>query len=687
MEGLESGDTFMPDYPQADFNPALPGSDEFDIDSWLASFDAFTDQATNPFATAVPVAPFDYNAYSGLGATTEPQASERTAANDTDQVNADDYTPANGWLSLLDGFSTYLIQPNPDLGDLEAPLQEVGEPPALDESSTPSSVQPTAKELQRSVILERYVRASSEDESEAPFSAIERNLKKLGPQNTNYISRLAEAIELGRSENNDHDPTDACSTHSNVTNLSWASRANCLQLLGPLYIDEPDSPMRPLSGAVTRTPSVCSLRSCSSIASDACSVRTFDTTCSASSRAPSRRKRTMTNNHKLSRKGTKSDNHFFCTFCGTSFSTKSTWKRHEESIHLMLKTWTCSPHGAVVSMTPFTAHQSSITDDDKKSLHDFTTCWFCNINREATTNIPFSGGDSSTGAAQPIPEQYVATTAHSLQEHCFSHQNARACHENSPAEKTFIRFDHFVRHLRDAHNIDGPKVTFDGSQNPSDPLYGVFQVLNGPKRSRCGFCGETFTNWADRVHHVSQEFWRKQRHMEEWTGDWGFDEDWMSRLQDARLPANFSDPSSAAAVAEALTPRPGAPLALATIAGVNLAGNGNGTGKTVSFMDAVEQLHSLHADSGVLRESSRVGRFPCTVTGCYKAFCLRKDLQRHHRTIHAADKPEFLCPVPSCKRYIQGFTRKDNLKYHIMQLHVDRDSPCFEAVQKILKTM
>ncbi|KAF3919159.1 hypothetical protein ABW21_db0208949 [Orbilia brochopaga] len=692
--GSISGDAYMPDYSGINLDQIQVGSEDFDIDTWLASFDSSPSQPLESLVPEASIAAFDPNVYGNLNFAPLQQFQPLPQVPENDiglQTGADDFTPANGWLSLLDPFIDPL-QPNQIHQEALAQLPELGlgDVPVLDDTSTPSSIaQPPVGVSETSVILDRYVKAHSEDESEAPFAAIERNIKRLDSMSPNFPSQ--PTFEPQPTNIQDPDRTDTISTKSNVSNVSWASRQNCLQNLGPLAIDEPDSPAYYSTGYPSRAASICSLRSSSSRASDACSINTFASANSASSRAPSRRKRTMTNNHKPSRKSTKSDNRFFCTFCGTSFSTKSTWKRHEESIHLMLKTWTCSPNGVKVSMPPFASHHNptSSTDDASNSSHRYETCWFCNIDRDSTSDIPFSFGDTipNTAAQATIPNNYVSMTTHALEQHCFAHQNARTCHENSPAEKTFIRFDHFVRHLRDAHGIDGLKMNFDGSDKPSDPLHGTFQVLAGPTRSRCGFCGETFTHWADRVHHLSHEFWWKARRMEDWTGDWGFDEEWMRRLQDARLPEKFAESpvpaTGTTGVASDAMPqppidRPTTPMALALFAA---------PGKSMSFMDTLDQLHAMNVEPGDLRESSRTGRFPCTVSGCHKAFCLRKDLQRHHRTIHAADKPEFLCPVPTCKRYIHGFTRKDNLKYHIMQLHIDRNAPCFNAMQKILKTL
>ncbi|EGX51423.1 hypothetical protein AOL_s00054g122 [Orbilia oligospora ATCC 24927] len=676
MEGLgDFGDSLMTDFDNRNHIPLLP--EDFDIDTWL-TLSTFT--APLPESELIPEVniPISNNFNSDL----ELDASNTLQpAYDLGQAGVDNYTltkEQSDLLSFIEAFPFNTQEGYP------LQLEDLGGPLAVSENSPSSHASNSRQEIpEPSVILERYVNASSEDESEAPFSAIERHISNhtgMSPHANGPESPISLEITrfMGFEADPmvDYDATDGSSLCSNTSNVSHMSRANCLRALGRLAIDADF----PITQTPNRTPSICSIRSSSSLASDACSIRTSTT--STSSRAPSRRKRTMTNNHKTSRRASKSENRFFCTFCGTSFSTKSTWKRHEESIHLMLKTWTCSPHGIIVSMQP----KNVLGVNATKALEcGYNTCWFCNIDKE-TTNVPFSFGQNhSLQTSRDVPDRFTSMTCFSLEQHCFSHPNSRTCHENSVAEKTFIRFDHFARHLRDAHNIDGLKTTFEAShESKEDPLHGVFQVLPGPANSRCGFCGETFSTWSDRVHHISHEFWWKKRKMEEWTGDWGFDREWMDRLQDARLPEDFTS-SGRSESPEAIVagedgrmmldeiPRPATPLLVEV-------------GKPpTSIMDTIEARQLENLEPGPLRESSRTGRFPCIVPGCYKSFCLRKDLQRHHKTIHAANKPEFCCPVPDCKRFVNGFTRKDNLKYHIMQLHIDPNAPCFGAMQKILK--
>ncbi|KAF3933078.1 hypothetical protein ABW20_dc0108798 [Dactylellina cionopaga] len=684
LGNLTTGDNLMLDY--SDTNPIQLGPEDFDIDSWLSTFTNLQG-APEQLVSATQIS----NTNNLLSRPADISISSGIPTYGIAPPTAQDYTLTTGQDDLLSFIESFPFNPEQlqfDPYNIHSQLPEVGDVPSLSEPSPSSRDSRTeAPEIpEQSVILERYMNASSEDEFEVPFSAIEQHIQRLGSMSPTFpnspVSLENTKFTGFEVQNTEYDRADTCSVQTNSSNVSYISRANCLQELGPLSIDEEKTMICGLP-AYSRSASICSFRSSSSIASDACSVRTYSTT-STSSRAPSRRKRTMTNNHKLSRKSAKAENSFFCTFCGTSFSTKSTWKRHEESIHLMLKTWTCSPKGVMVSMS-----SNSVVKANSQKADSYKTCWFCSIDRD-TPNVPFSFGQNhNLQTARDVPDRYTSMTCFSLEQHCFSHPNARTCHDNSLAEKTFIRFDHFARHLRDAHNIDGLKTTFEAThESPDDPLHGVFQVLPGPQHSRCGFCGETFSSWSDRIHHVSHEFWWKKRKMEEWNGDWGFDQEWMERLQDARLPEEFTSPlsvtNSTGADMEAKMqidgiPRPGTPLLLAE------------QKPLVSPMSEVEKWQPLVLESGPLRdgmmEGRFTGRFPCTVTGCHKSFCLRKDLQRHHRTIHATEKPEYMCPVLECKRHSHGFSRKDNLKYHIMQLHINPEAPCFAQMQKILKTL
>ena len=60
--------------------------------------------------------------------------------------------------------------------------------------------------------------------------------------------------------------------------------------------------------------------------------------------------------------------------------------------------------------------------------------------------------------------------------------------------------------------------------------------------------------------------------------------------------------------------------------------------------------------------------YKCLTAGCKeKRFSNAGDLRRHEREVHG--RPTFTCPVVSCKRHRKGFSRKDNLLYHLRRLH------------------
>ncbi|KAF3914644.1 hypothetical protein AA313_de0203066 [Arthrobotrys entomopaga] len=56
---------------------------------------------------------------------------------------------------------------------------------------------------------------------------------------------------------------------------------------------------------------------------------------------------------------------------------------------------------------------------------------------------------------------------------------------------------------------------------------------------------------------------------------------------------------------------------------------------------------------------------------CNAKFHTKKDLTRHRDTVHGENSASYVCPVPECARSSQkkAFSRRDNLRQHILQLH------------------
>ncbi|KAH8702998.1 hypothetical protein GQ44DRAFT_692794 [Phaeosphaeriaceae sp. PMI808] len=68
------------------------------------------------------------------------------------------------------------------------------------------------------------------------------------------------------------------------------------------------------------------------------------------------------------------------------------------------------------------------------------------------------------------------------------------------------------------------------------------------------------------------------------------------------------------------------------------------------------------------------GKFICDNERCAgRTFARRADLKRHHTTLHAVNKPNFWCQVPSCSRSMSArggaFHRKDKLMAHVWNMH------------------
>ena len=185
------------------------------------------------------------------------------------------------------------------------------------------------------------------------------------------------------------------------------------------------------------------------------------------------------------RKGARSSHQglrvYQCTFCMADFANFGDWRRHEEVIHLVLDKWVCAPEGQYKNGT--------------------RECVYCEEVHSEQTNIP-------------------------------NKCNASYCHGKGPADRVFARKDHLKQHLKRMHGIHSWRPSFDAWSKKA----------KGPRQSRCGFCGQSFDDWQQRMQHVAWEFKNGQK-MSMWEGDWGLESAWMveQKLGGAVLPKNRPD--------------------------------------------------------------------------------------------------------------------------------------------------
>ncbi|KAJ4020220.1 hypothetical protein NW752_005327 [Fusarium irregulare] len=133
---------------------------------------------------------------------------------------------------------------------------------------------------------------------------------------------------------------------------------------------------------------------------------------------------------------------FQCTFCTETFRRKYDWQRHENSLHLPLERWECSPNGTT-AINPDTGQ---------------LCCLFC------------GHGDPSEA-------------------HLASH-NPSACQE-----RAFSRKDHLKQHLRLVHNAVLTDLTTK-----------LWKTTQPDIVSQCGFCQASLSTWPDRVDHLANHF-------------------------------------------------------------------------------------------------------------------------------------------------------------------------------------
>ncbi|KAK5175769.1 uncharacterized protein LTR77_000909 [Saxophila tyrrhenica] len=166
---------------------------------------------------------------------------------------------------------------------------------------------------------------------------------------------------------------------------------------------------------------------------------------------------------------------FQCTFCTDTFKSKYDWTRHEKSLHLSLEKWICAPLGPVIA-DPTTGVK---------------TCVYCE--------------------EQDPSDEHVET------------HNHRQCEEKGLDARTFYRKDHLRQHLRLMHSC------------AMIPCMDNWKSTAVNINSRCGFCGKRFTNWNERVDHLTAHFKAGAR-MGEWKGCRGLDPAVAAQVTNAMPP-------------------------------------------------------------------------------------------------------------------------------------------------------
>lgn len=205
-------------------------------------------------------------------------------------------------------------------------------------------------------------------------------------------------------------------------------------------------------------------------------------------RAASRETRRGTQNMKEARSS--QGRIYQCTFCTDTFKTRYDWTRHEESLHLALERWTCLPFGPILL--------------DSAEQPRCALCDICD------------------------PDD-----AH-LQSHDVSKCAGKPFHT-----RTFRRKDHLRQHLRHVHHVQ------DMTQSINNWKSNMVKV-----KSRCGFCGETFSLWSDRNDHLTDHF-RAGFLMKDWKGCRGLEPAVALLVENAIPPyligteSNDADPFSA----------------------------------------------------------------------------------------------------------------------------------------------
>ncbi|RKL25636.1 hypothetical protein BFJ68_g267 [Fusarium oxysporum] len=168
---------------------------------------------------------------------------------------------------------------------------------------------------------------------------------------------------------------------------------------------------------------------------------------------------------------------FQCTFCTETFRAKHDWQRHENSLHLPLERWVCSPEGP----------------RGQKADSPEIRCVFC-------------------GHVDP-DDAHIET------------HNYSACKNRPVQERTFNRKDHLNQHLKLVHNAKFAEWPMRQWKAPPPAIH-----------SRCGFCNLIMETWIDRVHHLADHF-KTGKTMADWKGDWGFEPHILELVENSIPPS------------------------------------------------------------------------------------------------------------------------------------------------------
>jgi hypothetical protein len=144
-----------------------------------------------------------------------------------------------------------------------------------------------------------------------------------------------------------------------------------------------------------------------------------------------------------------------CTVCHAEFSSAFAWKRHEESMCLSQRLWSCLGRGWSI-LTEESGGQSQI-------------CVFCSITEPQ--------------------EGHVHTCSHRIAE----------CLARPPEARNFSRKDYLKRHLADFHQANLSERILDKWESSTEQ--------NSIEHSwECGFCGEELQGWQVRATHIPKHF-------------------------------------------------------------------------------------------------------------------------------------------------------------------------------------
>lgn len=190
-----------------------------------------------------------------------------------------------------------------------------------------------------------------------------------------------------------------------------------------------------------------------------------------------------------------------CTFCWKGFTTKYSWKRHEETVHVLKSAWICQQPQIVDHVfgdrvhCPYCDAWWHLEGQPSGIIKAFVIDQFDAHQAMASRSEDFN--------ANTLIFDLSFETDFRLHLNTHNHWN---CAKRTLDDRTFYRKEHIKQHIANSHNVSGTLLT--DINLPQFVKYTEAQLAKQDPALKCPFCTTKFPSWAIRTDHVESHFVR-----------------------------------------------------------------------------------------------------------------------------------------------------------------------------------